>query len=291
MAAIKCLVVGLGIGQLYKNVCKDLKYICYTVDINPDLNPNYLDLDQAITDVNSIDIAIVSVPNYLHYSIAKKVAKVSKIVLIEKPGVKDAQEWQSLVREFPNTRFMMIKNNQYRDNTKLLFAKYHKSKNIKLHWINNNRVPKPGSWFTNSQLSYGGVSKDLLPHLLSFYTLFEPQYQQTNWHNKIKTQKWQLQDLTDSDYGDIKVDGIYNVDDYVTLNTKIFNKDITITTDWRSMSGSDIGLYFDNEFIDLGLCPESAYKNMLKFVNANIYNDIFWQNQLEQDIWIHKQIA
>jgi hypothetical protein len=251
MAAIKCLVVGLGIGQLYKNVCKDLKYICYTVDINPDLNPNYLDLDQAITDVNSIDIAIVSVPNYLHYSIAKKVAKVSKIVLIEKPGVKDAQEWQSLVREFPNTRFMMIKNNQYRDNTKLLFAKYHKSKNIKLHWINNNRVPKPGSWFTNSQLSYGGVSKDLLPHLLSFYTLFEPQYQQTNWHNKIKTQKWQLQDLTDSDYGDIKVDGIYNVDDYVTLNTNIFNKDITITTDWRSMSGSDIGLYFDNEFIDL----------------------------------------
>jgi hypothetical protein len=291
MAAIKCLVVGLGIGQLYKNVCKDLKYICYTVDINPDLNPNYLDLDQAITDVNSIDITIVSVPNYLHYSIAKKVAKVSKIVLIEKPGVKDAQEWQSLVREFPNTRFMMIKNNQYRDNTKLLFAKYHKSKNIKLHWINNNRVPKPGSWFTNSQLSYGGVSKDLLPHLLSFYTLFEPQYQQTNWHNKIKTQKWQLQDLTDSDYGDIKVDGIYNVDDYVTLNTKIFNKDITITTDWRSMSGSDIGLYFDNEFIDLGLCPESAYKNMLKFVYANIYNDIFWQNQLEQDIWIHKQIA
>jgi hypothetical protein len=291
MAAIKCLVVGLGIGQLYKNVCKDLKYICYTVDINPDLNPNYLDLDQAITDVNSIDITIVSVPNYLHYSIAKKVAKVSKIVLIEKPGVKDAQEWQSLVREFPNTRFMMIKNNQYRDNTKLLFAKYHKSKNIKLHWINNNRVPKPGSWFTNSQLSYGGVSKDLLPHLLSFYTLFEPQYQQTNWHNKIKTQKWQLQDLTDSDYGDIKVDGIYNVDDYVTLNTNIFNKDITITTDWRSMSGSDIGLYFDNEFIDLGLCPESAYKNMLKFVNANIYNDIFWQNQLEQDIWIHKQIA
>jgi hypothetical protein len=276
---------------LYKNVCKDLKYICYTVDINPDLNPNYLDLDQAITDVNSIDITIVSVPNYLHYSIAKKVAKVSKIVLIEKPGVKDAQEWQSLVREFPNTRFMMIKNNQYRDNTKLLFAKYHKSKNIKLHWINNNRVPKPGSWFTNSQLSYGGVSKDLLPHLLSFYTLFEPQYQQTNWHNKIKTQKWQLQDLTDSDYGDIKVDGIYNVDDYVTLNTNIFNKDITITTDWRSMSGSDIGLYFDNEFIDLGLCPESAYKNMLKFVYANIYNDIFWQNQLEQDIWIHKQIA
>jgi len=291
MAAIKCLVVGLGIGQLYKNVCKDLKYICYTVDINPDLNPNYLDLDQAITDVNSIDITIVSVPNYLHYSIAKKVAKVSKIVLIEKPGVKDAQEWQSLVREFPNTRFMMIKNNQYRDNTKLLFAKYHKSKNIKLHWINNNRVPKPGSWFTNSQLSYGGVSKDLLPHLLSFYTLFEPQYQQTNWHNKIKTQKWQLQDLTDSDYGDIKVDGIYNVDDYVTLNTNIFNKDITITTDWRSMSGSDIGLYFDNEFIDLGLCPESAYKNMLKFAYANIYNDIFWQNQLEQDIWIHKQIA
>lgn len=289
MIKINCLIIGLGIGQLYKSICKELDYRYITVDVNPELNPDYTNLDIAILENNSIDISIISVPNYLHYEVAQKVAAVSKIVLVEKPGVVNSEAWLSLIRQFPKTRFMMIKNNQYRDNIKQLFGLYHKSKKIMFNWINQNRVPKPGSWFTNKNLSFGGVSKDLLPHLLSLYTLFEPDFAKTNWTTKEKVQKWQLNDLTGSDYGTIDLSGVYDVDDYVSLTTTIHNKNISITADWRSNTNNDIGLHFDNQFIELGLCPESAYKNMLSFAYANIYNDVFWQNQLEQDIWIHKQ--
>lgn len=289
MSKIHCLVVGLGIGQLYKSVCKELGYICTTVDLNPERNPDYTNLDHAITEINNVDISIVSVPNYLHYDTAKKIAAISKILLIEKPGVQDSESWLSLTRQFPKTRIMMIKNNQYRENIKQLFGLYHKSKSVRINWINKNRIPKPGSWFTNKNLSYGGVSKDLLPHLLSFYTLFEPDYHKTVWSFRDKKQNWKLSDLSGTDYGEINTSGVYDVDDYVTLQANIHNKDIVITADWRSNQKNDIGLYFDDTFIELGLCPETAYKNMLSFVYANIYNDVFWQNQLEQDLWIHKQ--
>lgn len=291
MKQINCLIVGLGIGQLYKKVCKDINYLTHTVDINTSLEPDFLSIDHALSEINNVDISIVTVPNYLHYSIAEKVAPHSKIVLVEKPGVKNPAEWLSLCNNFPATRFMMIKNNQYRDNIKQLFALYHKSKNISFNWINENRVPKPGSWFTDKNLSYGGVSRDLLPHLLSLFTLFEPEFNKTNWNSKTIKQNWELKDLTNTEYGKIDPQGIYNVDDFVNLTSEILTKKINITADWRSLNKSDIGIHFDNKFVELGLCPESAYANMLKFAYANVYNDVFWQYQQEQDLWIHKQIV
>lgn len=290
MRKINCLIIGLGIGQLYKKVCEDISYCAYTVDVNPALNPDFVDIKHALAEIKYVDITVITVPNYLHYELAQQVAPHSKIVLVEKPGVKNAAEWQLLCNSFPNTRFMMIKNNQYRDNKKQLFALYHKSKSISFNWINENRVPKPGSWFTNKAFSFGGVSRDLLPHLLSLYTLFEPEFNQTIWNTKVTKQNWSLKDLTDSDYGIINPTGIYDVDDYVNLSTIICQKEINITADWRSLKNSNIGIHFDNNFIELGLCPESAYANMLKFAYANLHNDVFWQNQQEQDIWIHKQI-
>lgn len=291
MYQINCLIIGLGIGQLYKTVTQELGYKSFTVDPNTNLNADFVSVSEALDSIVDIDITIITVPNYLHYDIARQVANKSKIVLVEKPGVSSAQQWQSLVNEFSNTRFMMIKNNQYRENIKELFVLYHKSSNIKINWINQNRVPKPGSWFTNKELSFGGVSKDLLPHLLSLYTVFEPNYANTIWQDKQHKQKWTLNDLTDSDYGEVNTNGIYNVDDFASLQTTSNNKKISITADWRSMSQSDIGLHFNDKFIELGLCPQDAYKRMIQFAVSNINNNDFWNSQLEQDIWIHNQTS
>lgn len=289
MQSIRCLIVGLGIGNLYKNICMELDYNCFTVDTNNALCPTYTNLDQAISEIKTVDISIVALPNFLHYETAYKLAKISKIVLVEKPGVQDAESWIRLTEQFPNTRFMMIKNNQYRDNINELRTLYQKSKSVKINWINKNRIPKPGSWFTTKNLSFGGVSKDLLPHLLSFYTVFESNYVNTVWTDRIKVQRWNLGDLTSTDYGEVNLSGIYDVDDLVELNTIIHNRNISFTADWRSTTINDIGLHFDDNFIELGLCPEVAYKNMLSTAYNNLHNNIFWKTQLEQDIWIHKQ--
>ena len=41
---------------------------------------------------------------------------------------------------------------------------------------------------------------------------------------------------------------------------------------------------------ELGLCPGEAYKAMIQKAMSNLNNNTFWQDQLEQDIWIHEQI-
>jgi len=64
---------------------------------------------------------------------------------------------------------------------------------------------------------------------------------------------------------------------------------------WRSLNKnvSEVNFYQGNDLIkkvELGWCPEDAYYNMIKDAVENIDNDDFWKIQLEQDIWIHKQI-
>jgi hypothetical protein len=42
--------------------------------------------------------------------------------------------------------------------------------------------------------------------------------------------------------------------------------------------------------IELGLCPEEAYKNMILDAIKNIDNTAFWSVQLAQDLFIHNKI-
>jgi len=287
---VKSLIIGLGIGQLYKKVSEELNYETYTVDMNEELKPSFTSIKQAIENTSNIDISIVSLPNYLHEPMAKMLADHSKIVLIEKPGLKTAKRWQHLVTSFPNTRFMMIKNNQWRDNIEEMKQLYRSCKNVKVVWNNKNRVPKPGTWFTNKDLSFGGVSRDLLPHLLSLMIAIDPTYKNTVWLFRKAWQKWQLTDLLDSDYGTVDHQGIYNVDDKVELEGTLSNKLWTFKANWRSNQEDDVAIYFDDQRIPLGLCPEYAYKSMIEEVVSNVNNDQYWTNCLDQDTWIHQQI-
>jgi hypothetical protein len=68
-----------------------------------------------------------------------------------------------------------------------------------------------------------------------------------------------------------------------------------LNADWRSMDKEDSSIEFimqDNsvERFELGWCPEEAYKNMLTQAVENGDKSNFWQEQLEQDVWIHERI-
>ena len=287
---MKSLIIGMGIGQLYKKVSEELNYETYTVDMNKELNPSFTSIDQALANTSDIDVSVISLPNYLHESTARMIANHSKIILIEKPGLKTSKDWQKLVSNFPNTRFMMIKNNQWRDNIAEMKQHYKHCKNVKVVWNNKNRVPKPGTWFTNKDLAFGGVSRDLLPHLLSLMTVIDSSYKNTVWLFRKSWQKWELADLIDSDYGTVDPNGTYNVDDKVELEGSLSNKLWTFKTNWRSNSDDDVAIYFDDHRIPLGLCPEYAYKALIEEVTKNVNNNQYWLDCLDQDTWIHQQI-
>lgn len=280
------LIIGMGFGGLYKQVLTEIGQTVVTVDPDPAKNADYLSVDD-IPQGLQFDTANICTPNFTHGPLARKIAARCKIVCIEKPGVENEIEWAKLVAEFPGTRFMMTKNNQWRDNINEMRALYAESAHVVFNWINHNRVPNAGTWFTTRQLAYGGVSRDLLPHLLSLYIALEPNWRQTNWHTKDFTQQWKLADLTTTDYGTVKADGVYDVDDY----SRLANDRVQITADWKGDSGDDIGIYFGDTFVELGLCPESAYKAMMQDALTNWDNDAFWGDQYRQDMWIHANIA
>ena len=49
---------------------------------------------------------------------------------------------------------------------------------------------------------------------------------------------------------------------------------------------ANIGDYYYN----LGLCPEEAYSSMISTAYENKANDSFWNEQYQQDMWIHQII-
>jgi predicted dehydrogenase len=294
---MKSLVVGMGIGQLYKTVLTELGYDVVTVDTDKSKGADYIDLKQALTDHKNFDTVNICTPNYTHLQVARSVAKHSRIVFIEKPGLGTSAQWQRLCNEFPRTRFMMVKNNQYRDNIDVLTALASRASLISLTWINNDRVPNPGTWFTTYDLAYGGVSRDLLPHLLSlFQTLSGFTHTDATKIHERGDQVWHLDDLTTTDYGYVNPKGVYDVDDVVEINFRD-KKGRTwfIEANWRSLTPDDRSILMifpdgTRYYYELGLCPEDAYKRMIKTAVGMVDVDVYWQHQFDLDMWIHKTI-
>jgi len=288
----RSLIVGMGIGQLYKTVLKDLGHQVVTVDQDLSKKADFTQIDYAINQHRDFDTVHICTPNFTHFELADKLAQYAKIVFVEKPGVATSTNWRILNEMHPKTRFMMVKNNMWRNNLDDLKVLAHASKIVNINWINKDRVPNPGSWFTTKDLAYGGVSRDLMPHLLSLYIALNPNWRTDKITSAKATQRWKLEDLIATDYGTVNENGIYNVDDACYYN---FEHKWRLTADWRDRVGDARNIEFitaEDEFnvIELGLCPEDAYYMMIYDAVKNIDNDQFWQDQFEQDMWIHQRI-
>lgn len=290
---MKSLIIGMGIGELYKEVLQDLGHEIVTVDTKRPAD--FPSIGLALDKHPRFDAAFICTPNDTHEKIAYLIADHCRIVFVEKPGVKSAHRWQALVDMYSKTRFIMVKNNQYRDELPVFKSISHISNTIKINWINYNRVPNPGGWFTNKHYSFGGVSRDLMPHLLSWVTALDPSlYQDCSILKYTLEQRWKLEDLLNTTYGNVNSDGLYDVDDYAYFELRVGKILYKLTANWRSLEQDDQSIAFigDRERrFELGLCPVSAYKKMIETAFENISNPEWWRDQLEQDLWIHNMIG
>lgn len=284
----KSLIIGMGIGKLYSQVLKDLNQDVITAD--PVAHADYLYWEDALIAHKSFDTVHICTPNFTHELIARKLANYTRLMFIEKPGLVSEAHWKKLIYDFPRTRIVMVKNNMWRDNIKQLQSLYESSNTVSFNWLNQNRIPKPGSWFTDKSKAFGGVSRDLLPHLLSLFAAVEPKYDSAVWLYRHAWQRFELKDINDSDYGNIDPNGIYNVDDNVELECTTKKQRCYFKSSWRTLSNNDIGIHFDNNFVELGLCPENAYQNMISQCLNNLDNEMFWLDQFDLDCWIHRMI-
>lgn len=290
----KALVIGLGMGQQYALWLKEMDYDVYTVDVDPSKAASYTDVAVAVKDHPMSDIVYIGTPNWTHEPIARQVAPYCRLLLIEKPGVKDCNAWSKLVADFPDTRIMMVKNNQHRLEIKQFKQLADQSETVYVRWNNQNRIPSPGSWFTTKEKSFGGVSRDLLPHMLSYYCALTD-YKQGTKIKATATQNYELKDIHSTDYGSINPNGTYDVDDFAYLEFKNGNTTWVLTANWKTNlehddSSISFGMKSSAVRYELGLCPGDAYKNMINKAMLNLNNNEFWQDQLAQDMWIHQQI-
>jgi predicted dehydrogenase len=288
----RSLVVGMGIGQLYKTILEKLGHEVITVDSEISKGAMLPTVESAMLAHAPFDTVHICTPNFTHEVIARTVAPVSKIIFIEKPGVIDSKCWQCLVEDFPNTRFMMVKNNMWRSNINELIELASKAKTVKIRWIRRNCIPSPGSWFTTKDLAFGGVSRDLMPHLLSLYVAMNPDWKNEKLSGQTAMQCWELKDIENTDYGTVNPNGTYNVDDMCVVN---FSNKWRCAANWRSTNEEDSSIAFvmqDNtiERFELGWCPEEAYHNMIVDAIANMDNSNFWLQQYAIDYWIHERI-
>jgi predicted dehydrogenase len=296
------LIVGMGIGQLYKQVLEELGHTVVTVDSNLEKFADFIHVNEAIAVHKKFTTAHICTPNFTHAELAQKLAPHSKIVFVEKPGVANSDVWMTLVHTYKDTRFVMVKNNQWRDNIKELQSLAQRSYMVDINWINDDRVPNPGTWFTTKELAYGGVSRDLMPHLLSIYMALEPEWKTAKIVRKTAAKIWQLSDLTKTDYGVVKANGVYDVDDYCAMTFSSESTVWNLTANWRSKTGDERNIVFhlnptagqldklSTKRIELGLCPETAYKNMIQDCVKNLNNIKFWNQQIEQDYYIHERV-
>ena len=288
----RSLVVGMGIGQLYKTVLEKLGHEVVTVDQDISKGANFPSVQPAAIAYGFFDTVHICTPNFTHASIARQIAPYAKIVFIEKPGVSTSTAWSNVLLSNPQTRFMMVKNNMWRSNIADLKELAGKAKTVKIRWIRKNCIPSPGSWFTTKELAFGGVSRDLMPHLLSLYIAMNPEWRRELVNGSTAMACWELKDIDSTEYGTINPNGIYDVDDMCVIN---FGDKWKCAANWRSIDEEDSSIEFimpDNsiERFELGWCPEEAYYNMIKDAVDNLENMEFWKDQLTKDLWIHQQI-
>jgi len=288
----RSLVIGMGIGQLYKTVLEKLGHEVITVDHDTGKGAMLSSVDAAILVYAPFDTVHICTPNFTHFEIAAKVAPVSKIVFIEKPGVANSNSWNILIETFKYTRFIMVKNNMWRSNIAELKMLASRAKTVKIKWIRKNCIPSPGSWFTTKKLAFGGVSRDLMPHLLSLYIAMNPQWRADTVNGTTTLAAWKLEDIDSTDYGVVNPKGTYDVDDVCVIN---FGDKWTCSANWRSLNeeNSSIEFIFPDSTtlkIDLGWCPEEAYQAMIKETIERVDDAKFWTDQYEQDTWIHTVI-
>lgn len=291
---MKSLIVGMNIGKLYQAVLTELNHEIVTVDTNG--LHDYTNVLDAIKAHGKFDTVHICTPNFTHEFIARQVANAAKIVFIEKPGVASPQALQNLTNDYPDTRFMMVKNNQWRDNIDELRRWATLASKVKISWINENRIPNPGSWFTTKHQAYGGVSRDLMPHLLSLYIAMTNDYESNQATKQHSEHRHSLATIDSTDYGVVNKGGTYDVDDYCEFSFEDFSCKWELVADWKSNSQEDRSIVFEfsgneQQRVELGLCPESAYKNMIVAAIDNIDNAEWWKKQYNIDMWIHRMIA
>lgn len=120
-----------------------------------------------------LDAVILCTPNHTHFELTKFFLERGIHVLCEKPMTTTAEDAVALrhIAQGTGTVLLMGFVNRYRDDIQELRSRIRSGQIGKIQicevsWRRKKGIPRPGSWFTQKQLSGGGVLIDLGSHMI-----------------------------------------------------------------------------------------------------------------------------
>ena len=149
---------------------------------------------KAYEDMNSffksgVEAVIIATPNFSHVEYTLNALEKGISVLCEKPiAFLEKEIWEiGNMAKRHNALYVPGMVNRWRKDVQQMQSllrsnKIGKVTDVSAGWIRKQGVPRPGTWFTNKELSGGGVLVDLGSHMLDICTMImegrEPEYYQ-----------------------------------------------------------------------------------------------------------------
>lgn len=303
---MKAIVVGYGgIGK--NTYVPQLEKLGYSVDV---VDPyaifaEYQDVKH-VPKSNKYDVAIICCPNNYHLEAILELTDVCNTIMVEKPGVANTKAWLNLLHKFPNHKIVLVKNNLYRKNIETfesLINDIEDVAKVDINWLNKDRIPSPGSWFTDKSKAFGGVTHDLFPHLYCFmFMLFSFHIYKNVLPKTFKMQRWNLNNISGStDYGEVNLGGTYDVCDYAEAHYLLPRDEseplpVTLRASWKEgYDDQGIHVYYKDGghcYQPFGFCPNEAYGEMIKATVEGRFMQHYEFTWVEQDFdkWIHAHL-
>lgn len=181
----------------------------------------YTDYKELLKD-ESIDSVDICTPNYLHSIIAVAAFEAGKHVFCEKPdavSVSEAERMRAAAEKAGKT-LMVMRNNRFVD-ASVYMKKYIERGEMgeiycgRCGWQRRRGIPGKGGWFTTKAQSGGGPLIDLGVHLidLSIWLMGNPTPVAVSGNTYCKFADSDLSDSVNSDFGDKKAEGTFDVED------------------------------------------------------------------------------
>jgi predicted dehydrogenase len=126
-----------------------------------------------------LDGAIISTPNYTHYTYTMKMLDEGIGVLCEKPVALNTAEVQDIIQKAGRSGVVYIPGfvNRWRQEMQMAYREVERGtignvEKIEAGWLRKSGVPRPGTWFTLKKYAGGGVLVDLGSHVLDLCLMF-----------------------------------------------------------------------------------------------------------------------
>ncbi|XVH33519.1 Gfo/Idh/MocA family protein (plasmid) [Haloferacaceae archaeon DSL9] len=250
-------IVGLGfMGQTHATNAEELGHaVVAGVDIAPASREAFAEAYDASTyesveemcEAEDLDAVAVSTPNMFHEGAVVAALERGYDVLCEKPLANDLESAERIVAAARESDGFCMVNFHNRISTAAEVFKGYQAegrfgdvRHVRANYIRSRGIPGVGSWFTNKELSGGGVVVDIGVHAIDFalhlmdYPAVEDVFAVT------RTQFGNREDYVDpGDWYDAAEEAVFDVEDSATAMIRCAdNRTISLEVAWAANEAS-----------------------------------------------------